>query len=661
MDSREYTPVPLGGEEWDPYSDYGFSFGGNRQNLINSRPRSISALGGGSNLREYTSQSNSSSASYAPNMRPQTRTSGNNSSASLNEDTTRQSKGKSRAAPNWRPSRPRSRTVTIAPSSLRERVSGAVDDGGAGGAASSRKATKAIARVLPRKAVVLSADDMTDSSNPSGQMVVVNESTWRCVAFKVKTNAAKQYRVSPSCGVIQPGDGAVIRLQLARPVNSDERAPKHVFQVHVRRLAPGRHSRKLPFQTAWDELSEGETHISKRRTVLSHTPERRRWAADKARRASEAGSASLPRIAAHADADPQKSSIGGAGDGDDGEFQLAPEERALLDVALADAARRAAQPDDGTFSGDSETSGARSDESDDELLELALSEERRWKRLVGVQRQQRLQRSQSTGSGGAPAVGGLGVDVAGNPVETDSASALAFRRASRVAGAWKDRMAAEMASAPSRDVTPSPSQSWKHALALHLATVPSPSTPTATVPPRRPTPTPLLTPAEAAWPTQGELRHALSEPISQSPASSLSPSSPWASPSAPSHPSIARGKSTSRFLLPPMDGMSAADRHAIELAIEADEHDFLHPFGPNAPGMRRVREQSGARVEDAAELGGADVECLICFDRVADTILIPCGHAEYCGACLRLHERKNGAACPTCREPWIDTQLKDFG
>ena len=70
---------------------------------------------------------------------------------------------------------------------------------------------------------------------------LVNESAWRCAAFKVKTNAASMYRVSPSHGVVQPGEGAVVRVALVRPVpETGGRLPKHVFQVHSRQLVAGR-------------------------------------------------------------------------------------------------------------------------------------------------------------------------------------------------------------------------------------------------------------------------------------------------------------------------------------------------------------------------------------------------------------------------------------
>ena len=117
-------------------------------------------------------------------------------------------------------------------------------------------------------------------------------------------------------------------------------------------------------------------------------------------------------------------------------------------------------------------------------------------------------------------------------------------------------------------------------------------------------------------------------------------------------------------MLPAIDGMSAADRHALEMALEAEDHDFHHPWGPNAPGIRNQTRRSIARsdsVEDGATLGGAEAECLICFDRVADAIIVPRGHAEYCGACLAVHARKNGRVCPTCRTEFEATELKDFG
>ena len=38
--------------------------------------------------------------------------------------------------------------------------------------------------------------------------------------------------------------------------------------------------------------------------------------------------------------------------------------------------------------------------------------------------------------------------------------------------------------------------------------------------------------------------------------------------------------------------------------------------------------------------------CQICMERPRDTVLLPCAHAMYCGACLRRRLR-----CPSCKLP----------
>jgi hypothetical protein len=41
--------------------------------------------------------------------------------------------------------------------------------------------------------------------------------------------------------------------------------------------------------------------------------------------------------------------------------------------------------------------------------------------------------------------------------------------------------------------------------------------------------------------------------------------------------------------------------------------------------------------------------CGVCFDNVADTIILPCGHIGYCHQCMmQWFERQK--SCPTCRE-----------
>ncbi|XP_004483645.2 E3 ubiquitin-protein ligase NEURL3 [Dasypus novemcinctus] len=46
--------------------------------------------------------------------------------------------------------------------------------------------------------------------------------------------------------------------------------------------------------------------------------------------------------------------------------------------------------------------------------------------------------------------------------------------------------------------------------------------------------------------------------------------------------------------------------------------------------------------------GGAEEECVICFHRVADARLVPCGHAHFCSSCAwRVY--RDVATCPLCR------------
>jgi hypothetical protein len=44
-----------------------------------------------------------------------------------------------------------------------------------------------------------------------------------------------------------------------------------------------------------------------------------------------------------------------------------------------------------------------------------------------------------------------------------------------------------------------------------------------------------------------------------------------------------------------------------------------------------------------------DTDCCVCFERLQDTRLEPCGHSTFCAACV-----EGLQICPLCREP-IDT------
>jgi Zinc finger, C3HC4 type (RING finger) len=44
-----------------------------------------------------------------------------------------------------------------------------------------------------------------------------------------------------------------------------------------------------------------------------------------------------------------------------------------------------------------------------------------------------------------------------------------------------------------------------------------------------------------------------------------------------------------------------------------------------------------------------DKACVVCLDRTADRVLMPCGHAGYCGECARELARREPHRCPVCR------------
>jgi len=70
------------------------------------------------------------------------------------------------------------------------------------------------------------------------------------------------------------------------------------------------------------------------------------------------------------------------------------------------------------------------------------------------------------------------------------------------------------------------------------------------------------------------------------------------------------------------------------------------------PGAVRG-EAGGALMEpepQAAHARGSDGNCNICLDKVADAIILPCGHTESCVACARTCFSR-GLTCPTCRAP----------
>ena len=85
-----------------------------------------------------------------------------------------------------------------------------------------------------------------------------------------------------------------------------------------------------------------------------------------------------------------------------------------------------------------------------------------------------------------------------------------------------------------------------------------------------------------------------------------------------------------------------------------------------------VREVRGRQTQDLrmllrvlfAMLRRATAEqatCCICRAARADTVLAPCGHHAFCGACVgRLRESSRPMRCPVCREP-VEGSIKMSG
>jgi molybdenum cofactor biosynthesis enzyme MoaA len=62
----------------------------------------------------------------------------------------------------------------------------------------------------------------------------------------------------------------------------------------------------------------------------------------------------------------------------------------------------------------------------------------------------------------------------------------------------------------------------------------------------------------------------------------------------------------------------------------------------------RVAESTAAMAERLREEAEGSNTCVICFDKPANTVLMPCMHSRFCGECMRRHRTTSGS-CPTCR------------
>jgi hypothetical protein len=62
----------------------------------------------------------------------------------------------------------------------------------------------------------------------------------------------------------------------------------------------------------------------------------------------------------------------------------------------------------------------------------------------------------------------------------------------------------------------------------------------------------------------------------------------------------------------------------------------------------RAAESAAATAERSREEAEGSCLCVICLDKPANTVVMPCMHSCFCVECMRRHRTTSGR-CPTCR------------
>lgn len=135
------------------------------------------------------------------------------------------------------------------------------------------------------------------------------------------------------------------------------------------------------------------------------------------------------------------------------------------------------------------------------------------------------------------------------------------------------------------------------------------------------------------------------------------------------HSVASTGAAESSVYLPPAISEGAAS--APDTVASSPDAALRPAVATSSQHSSRLEKQDS--VQNSGALGGAagggsimsERECVICYERVADHVLVPCGHGGFCGPCAKEmcsghaapYTVEEGHVCPVCRAP-VDAVVK---
>lgn len=90
----------------------------------------------------------------------------------------------------------------------------------------------------------------------------------------------------------------------------------------------------------------------------------------------------------------------------------------------------------------------------------------------------------------------------------------------------------------------------------------------------------------------------------------------------------------------------------VQEEIRVADEQIDQEQGPLKRVATEITQESQIHEEEEAEEEDSEKECMICYERVADTLVLPCEHRVVCGECSRNLRRTNdNRTCVQCRRP----------
>ncbi|KAM3926078.1 E3 ubiquitin-protein ligase NEURL3 [Leptodactylus fuscus] len=81
----------------------------------------------------------------------------------------------------------------------------------------------------------------------------------------------------------------------------------------------------------------------------------------------------------------------------------------------------------------------------------------------------------------------------------------------------------------------------------------------------------------------------------------------------------------------------------------------VHAPSPELCMKNSTKEDLRTELKNLRRFPEEEPDCVICQDRIADTLLLPCGHCSFCKHCV-LKFRRQSSTCPLCRQSIVATQ-----